>query len=135
MSDQKETDSSLVEELQNLGRNLAQAAKLAMTNPEWKKLQDEMDRGLTGLGQNLRQGAQSLTQTDVGQKLNGVESAVRTEFISALRTVNSQIQKTTTQWSAPGEAAAKPTEASAEPESPAAPVEPATGEAPDQHQA
>jgi uncharacterized protein YukE len=116
MSDNQPSESSLVEELQNLGRNLAQAAKLAVTNPEWKKLQDEMDRGLTALGQNLRQGAQTMSQTDVGQKLGDVESVVRNEMISALRMVNSQIQKTTSQWTGTGEA---PAGKEAAPEAPA----------------
>lgn len=105
MSDQPQ-EGDLHREFEQLGQNLKAAFKAAWESQESRKLQAELQSGLAALEVGLRQAAQEVTTGETGQRFRAevddfsqrvksgeVESRLRTDLLSALRTVNSELQK------------------------------------------
>ena len=105
MSDQQ-PESDLHSEFEQLGQNLKAALKTAWESEESRKLQAELKSGLAALEVGLRQAAQEVTTGETGQRFKAevedlgervksgqVESQLRKDLLSALRTVNSELQK------------------------------------------
>jgi hypothetical protein len=93
-------------EFEQLGQNLKAALKTAWESEESRRLQAELRSGLAALEVGLRQAAQEVTTGETGQRIKAevddfsqrvksgeVESRLRTDLLSALRTVNSELQK------------------------------------------
>lgn len=99
-------EGDLHSEFEQLGQNLKAALKTAWESEESRKLQAELKTGLAALEVGLRQAAQEVTTGETGQRLKAevedlgqrvksgqVESQLRQDLVSALRTVNSHLQK------------------------------------------
>jgi hypothetical protein len=99
-------EGDLPDEFRKLGQNLKAALKSAWTSEEGRRLQRELQTGLAALQTGLSEAATELTagptgqqlraeMEDLGQRLRSrqVESAVKSELLSALRAVNAELQK------------------------------------------
>jgi hypothetical protein len=112
MSDQQHNEENLRREFESLGHNLVEAMRAAWETPESKRLRDEVVTGLTDLGVTLKKEADNLASSQaaqqvkngvgqVGEKLRAgeVQGKVRNELLSALQTVNNELQKVIMRWS------------------------------------
>jgi hypothetical protein len=113
MSDIPPSEETLRQEIEALGKNLIGAVRSVWEAPESKRMRDEMTSGLSDLGSTLKREADYLAshpttqqiKTDVGQigekiKAPEAQAAVRRELLSALQSVNSELQKLIDRWSA-----------------------------------
>jgi signal recognition particle GTPase len=95
------------EQLNELGKNLRETLRTAWESDDRRKLQQEIEFGLTNLRDSLNQAASDFTNSQAGQNLKedvkdlherwqtgDVGSKVRSEIADALRTVNKELQKT-----------------------------------------
>lgn len=95
------------EQLNELGKNLRESLRTAWESDDRRKLQQEIEFGLTNLRDSLNQAASDFTNSQAGQNLKEdvndlherwqtgeVGSKVRSEIADALRTVNKELQKT-----------------------------------------
>ena len=96
----------LTEELGDLGKNLVGILRAAWDRPERQKLQQEIEGGLSELGNTLRREAKAVSENPVSQKIRTevgdlgsrvrsgeVEGKVRDEMVSALHIVNLELEK------------------------------------------
>jgi len=95
------------EQLNELGKNLRESLRTAWESDDRRKLQQEIEFGLTNLRESLNQAASDFTNSQAGQNLKEdvkdlherwqtgeVGSKVRSEITDALRAVNKELQKT-----------------------------------------
>ena len=107
-SQQNKPSGDLAAELQELGRNLKDILQTAWESQERKKLQSEIESGLTQLGDSLNQAVGEFKESPAGQRMKAgaenlgtkiktgeVENEIREDLLSVLRTVNSELQKAT----------------------------------------
>jgi hypothetical protein len=98
----------IADELRQLGQNLRQVLENAWGSEQRKKLQQEIESGLSDLGVSLSQAARDFAEGSTGQALKAdiedlgqrirsgeVENKVRGEVLDALRTVNHELKKAT----------------------------------------
>jgi hypothetical protein len=108
---QQPSEENLTEEFRNLGKNLMEAVRAAWESPERRKLQQEIHSGLNELGATIRKEAESIGESPAGQRIKSevkdaqqrirsgeVEARVRDELLSALKTVNTELQKVIDSW-------------------------------------
>jgi hypothetical protein len=94
-------------EFANLGRNLKNILQSAWDSPERKKLQQEVEAGLADAARALNQTVTELKEGETGQQFKKefedlhtrirsgeVTTRVRDDLLSALRTINSELEKT-----------------------------------------
>jgi len=130
MSDQNQPQSELASEFQKLGQNIQQVVQAAVESDEFKKFREEMQQGLSDLGESLNNFVKELSDTPTGQKVrNGldnlqekarqaeIETKVRQEVLSALQKANLELEKASARWK-PAEGGAEPGDAPT-PETPA----------------
>lgn len=106
---QEDTKSQqLKSEFEHLGDNLRQLFVSAWESEERKNFQDELERGLTDLGDSLKQTAKDFKESETGQKVKSeaedlrdriasgeVEQKVREDILSVLHKVNAELEKIT----------------------------------------
>ena len=105
MSDDK-PESDLSAELRELGRNLKTAAKTAWQSEESRRLQQELKAGMAALEAGLREAGADIQSGETGQRIRKeaddfrervrtgeMETRLRTDLLSALRTVNAELKK------------------------------------------
>jgi hypothetical protein len=106
MDETPKPEDNLTEEFRNLGKNLADALRAAWDAPERKKLKQDIETGLNDLGTTMKQEIETLRDSPTGQRVKSdvddlrdrlrsgeVESKVRGELVSALRMINTELQK------------------------------------------
>jgi hypothetical protein len=106
-NDNKTQNDDIGEQLNELGKNLRETLRTAWESDDRRKLQQEIETGLTNLRDSLNQAAKDFTNSQAGQNLKEdvkdlhdrwqtgeVGSKVRSEVAEALRTVNKELQKT-----------------------------------------
>jgi hypothetical protein len=106
-NENKTQDDDIGEQLNELGKNLRETLRTAWESDDRRKLQQEIETGLTNLRDSLNQAAKDFTNSQAGQNLKEdvkdlhdrwqtgeVGSKVRSEVAEALRTVNKELQKT-----------------------------------------
>jgi hypothetical protein len=99
-------EGDLSAELRELGRNLKTAAKTAWESEESRRLQQELKNGLDALEAGLRDASSELSNAetrqrvrtevhDMGERFRSgqVESQLRSDLLTALRTVNTELKK------------------------------------------
>lgn len=112
MSDQTGNEGNLSEELRALGENLLKTLRSVWESPEFKKLQQEMEEGLTQLGTTLKTETTTLRESPAGQQLKSdfedfrqrvrsgeLEDKAREELLKTLRLVNAELDKAASRWS------------------------------------
>jgi len=98
--------NEILDELREMGKNLREALQSAWDSEERKKLQKEIEEGLSEVSSSLNQAASDFKNSPAGQTLKSdvadfqervrtgeVESKVRSEILDALRIVNSELKK------------------------------------------
>jgi NTP pyrophosphatase (non-canonical NTP hydrolase) len=98
--------SEILDELREMGRNLRDALQSAWDSDERKKLQQELEDGLTEVSSTLNQAARDFKDSPAGQNLKSdvadfqerlntgeVSLKVRSEIVEALRVVNTELRK------------------------------------------
>jgi hypothetical protein len=106
-NDNKTQNDDIGEQLNELGKNLRETLRTAWESDDRRKLQQEIEFGLTNLRDSLNQAASDFSNSQAGQNLKEdvkdlherwqtgeVGSKVRSEIADALRTVNKELQKT-----------------------------------------
>lgn len=107
-NEQKNQSEDIGEQLNELGKNLREALRTAWESDERRKLQQEIETGLTNLRDSLNDAARDFSNSQTGQNLKEdvrdlherwqtgeVGTKVRSEIAEALRTVNRELQKAT----------------------------------------
>jgi serine/threonine protein kinase HipA of HipAB toxin-antitoxin module len=111
---QPERDSSqgnapqneLADELRELGDHIKNFLQALWESQERKRVQKEIEEGMTNLGASLNQAANEFQQSPTGHRIKEefdsigqriqtgeMEASIRREFISALRTANIELEK------------------------------------------
>jgi hypothetical protein len=117
MSDQPQNESNdVAEELRQLGKNIKEALRSAWGSEERQKLQQEIQSGLSELGNMLNQAADDFKSSQAGQNIKAdiddfkerlrtgeVESKVRSEILEALQTANRELKRATQSRQPPDE--------------------------------
>ena len=100
----------ILNELRDLGRNLSSLLQSAWESDERKKLQQEIETGLSEMRTSLKSAASGPTGQAIKADLEGlhqrlrtgeVEERLRSELVSALRTANESIKKAAERKSPP----------------------------------
>lgn len=99
-------EENLADEFRNLGKNIVDAVHTAWERPERKKLQEDIEKGLSEFGSAIRQEADKFSESPTSQRIksdaekiqtrikNGeFETKVRDELLTALQAVNSELEK------------------------------------------
>ena len=106
-NENKSPRDDIGEQLNELGKNLREALRTAWESDERRKLQMDIEDGLANLRDSLNEAAKEFSNSQTGQNLKEdvkdlherwqtgeVGSKVRSEVAEALRTVNKELQKT-----------------------------------------
>ena len=118
MAENEIPDENLSDEFRALGLNLVNALRTAWESPERKKLQAELEEGLSGLAATLSSEIENFQESETGQRLrsdaaelrnkvrdNKTEKKIRDELIKTLHIVNSELENTAQRWSPTEESA------------------------------
>ncbi len=113
MAETPEPENSIADEFRNLGLNLINTMRAAWESPERRKLQQELEEGLSTLAATIKMEASTFTETPAGQRLKTdledlqervrtgeAESKAREEIIKAIKIINAELEKVTNRWSA-----------------------------------
>lgn len=106
MNEDSKFEDNLTDEFRTLGQNLLSTLHAAWERPERKKLQQEIEDGLSELVNTLKNEADSFASSPTGQKVKTeaedlrqrvqtgeVDTAIRSELLKALQTVNAELKK------------------------------------------
>ena len=106
MEENTQPEDNLADEFRNLGKNIIDAVHTAWERPERQRLQEDIERGLSEFGAAIRQEADKFSESPTSQRIktdaekihtrfkNGeFETKVRDELLTALQTVNSELEK------------------------------------------
>lgn len=120
MSDQEQPESSITEEFRILGKNLVDAVHSAWDSPERKRLQGEIERGLSEFQNSVSEEIEHWSESPTAQRMKSdvkeaadrvrsseVEKSIRQELITALKSINIELEKVSSRWSA-GETDSEP---------------------------
>ena len=112
MDDKPKPEGNLRNEFHNLGKNLAEMLRTAWNSAEATRVQEEVTSGLNELGATLRREAENFASSPTAQQIKGevqqvgekvrsaeFQSTVQHELLSALQTVNTELQKVIDNWS------------------------------------
>lgn len=100
------SEDSLVDEFEELGKNLILVLRATWERPERQKLQQDLEKGMRGLGKALKKDAETVAShpvsqriktevEDIGERVRSgqVEARARAELIGALRAANAGLEK------------------------------------------
>lgn len=106
MTEGPKFEDNLTDEFRTLGQNLLNTLHAAWERPERKKLQQEIEDGLSELVNTLKDEADTFASSPTGQKVKTeaedlrqrvqtgeVDTAIRSELLKALQTVNAELKK------------------------------------------
>ena len=98
--------SDVTSEFRLLGQNLKEILQSAWESEERRKLQREIEAGLSELGRTLNQTVEEVRESPTGQRIKSeaeglrgrihsgeLESQLREDLLSALRRVNAELEK------------------------------------------
>ena len=106
MNEAPKPEDNLTDEFRSLGRNLLGTLQAAWDRPERKNLQQEIENGLSELVNTFKNEAGNIANSSTGQKVKTeaedlrqrvqsaeVDTAIRSELLKALQTVNAELKK------------------------------------------
>jgi hypothetical protein len=115
-SNQSSQPGDVARELQELGRNLASIMREAWESEERKKLQEEIRSGVEDLSRTVNQAVTDLRSSPTGQRVQEevqdlkdrirtgeVDTKIREEFLSVLKTLNRELEKASKKSQTPPE--------------------------------
>jgi len=98
--------NDLASEFENLGENLKKIIVGAWESEQRKNLQQDIEDGLTGLGDSLRQTAKEIQESESGQRFKSeaedlrdrvrsgeMETKIRSDLQSVLHNLNKELEK------------------------------------------
>jgi hypothetical protein len=104
----EQSGSEIADELNALGLHLKEMLRTAWESPERKKIQQEIEAGLSDLGETINSAAIEFNESPTGQTLRAdvedikerfrsgeVDTKIREEILKALRIVNTELEKAT----------------------------------------
>ncbi len=107
-NENKSSTESISDQLNELGKNLRDAMQAAWGSEERRKVQQDIENGLSSLGATLTQAAKDFSNSQTGQTIKDdmkdlqqrwrsgdVGSKVHTEVVDSLRKVNEELKKAT----------------------------------------
>jgi hypothetical protein len=107
MTEKPEPEHTIADEFRNLGLNLMSTMRAAWESPERRKLQQELEEGLTALAATIRMEANTFTESPAGQRIKTdfedlqervrtgeAETKAREEIIKAIRIINTEVKDT-----------------------------------------
>ncbi len=116
MDQKPDSEDSLRQEFEALGRNLVEAMRSAWESPETKRMREDVITGISDLGATLRREADNLANSNAAQQVrDGLEQAadkvrspelqtkMRSEILGALKTMNTELQRVIDRMTQPGE--------------------------------
>lgn len=134
MSEEQKVERNIADELNKLGKQVADAIKAAWESEDRKKLQSELTDGLQKFGAQVTEAMDKASESETAKELRvkaekmatdirdrGVVEDVRKGILTGLDTLNRELSKLVEKLESK-----QPTEA---PEAPEAPAEPAAPEA------
>lgn len=123
MDDQKQPENDFADEIHKLGGNIKQVAQAALESEEFKKFQDEMNQGLSQLGESLNKFFQEIAESPAGQRVKSeiddfqktartgeLEAKVRQDVLAALQKANDELEKAAARWRAGEDTPQPPTQ-------------------------
>jgi hypothetical protein len=126
MDSEDRPENDVTNQFRMLAQNLARTLNAAWESPERKRLQSEIEQGLAELTATLKREANAFEESPTGQRMKEnvqelgqrvtspeTEDRVRQEILKALRSVNSELEKTAQRWES-RESGSEPTEESNE---------------------
>ena len=101
-------ENRVADEFRELGDNLVKILRTAWESPERKRIQQDITNGLNELGSTLRNETEKFNESETAQKIRSgeVESRFREEVLSALKTVNAELERAVERMSRAGTRAA-----------------------------
>jgi hypothetical protein len=106
MNDTPKPENDIADEFRALGENLVRTLRAAWESPERKKLEQEIESGLTELAATLKGEASSFRESQTGQRLKSdlddmrqrvrsgeAAEKAREELIKALKLINTELEK------------------------------------------
>jgi len=115
MENDSSSQENLSEEFKNLGKNLVDTMRSAWESPGLKKLQGEIENGLSEFGSTVKTEFDSIKESPTAQqfkadmeglqeryKTGEVEAKVRGDLISALKSINDELSKISQKLSSEG---------------------------------
>ena len=116
MSESQSPEDDLRSEVYNLGQSLKEAFYQAWESDERRKLQGDIEAGLSDLGAVLKEVVEDFNASETGQQIKRevedlgarvrsgeVESRVREDLLAALKRVNAELDKVINKQAAAGE--------------------------------
>jgi hypothetical protein len=101
------SNDNISDQLNELGKNLRDALRTAWESDERRKLQQEIEQGLSNLGASLSQAADEFSTSQTGQRMKEdvkdmrerwrtgeARSKIHSDIVEALRKINTELQKT-----------------------------------------
>jgi methyl-accepting chemotaxis protein len=111
MTEDQKPSSSLKDEFEQLGTNIRDALQGAWGSEERKHLSEEIQKGLSEIGNALTKVADDLQQNETVQKVSSevdefaeqvrsgdIASKLRAETVEALQTLNRELEGWITRW-------------------------------------
>jgi hypothetical protein len=111
VTENPQSEGNLSDEFRALGENLIKALHSVWESPERKKLQQEIEDGLNQLATTLKSEASTFNESPTGQQLKSdfedlrqrvrsgeAEAKAREELLKALKLINTELDKITSQW-------------------------------------
>jgi hypothetical protein len=100
------SQNELADELRELGTHIKDFLHVLWESQERKRMQQDIETGLASLGASINQAADEFQQSPTGQKVKEefeeignrirsgeMETTLRRDFMSALKTANAELQK------------------------------------------
>ena len=111
MTDYPQPEKDLSDEFRALGENLVEALQSIWDSPERKKLQQEIENGLTELASTLKKEAHTFSDSSAGQQFKAdfedlrqrvqsgeAEDSAREELLKALKLINTELERVASRW-------------------------------------
>ncbi len=92
MEENTEPEDNLADEFRNLGKNIVDAVHTAWERPERKRLQEDIEKGLSEFGSAIRQEADKFNESPTSQRMKSDAEKI---LLAALQAVNSELEKVT----------------------------------------
>jgi hypothetical protein len=111
MTENQPNEPELGDELHNLGKNLSEFFHAMWESEERRKVQKDIENGISELGTTIHKAATDFSQTKTGQQMkadvkdlkarlqNGeVQEKARQEMLAALKRINQELTRAAERW-------------------------------------
>jgi hypothetical protein len=113
MSEDPTNETSIGDELRNLGKSLSDFLRTAWASEERKRVQQDIESSLSELGATINKTANDFSASETGRRMKAdihdfrqrvetgeVQEKARREFLDVLKKVNQELTKAANKWEA-----------------------------------